>query len=103
MEPTARRETGGIRSSIDGLTDTAQTARSEIDHVGDSIRAALDQVTCITSEVPGYETTGLEGMPHNVLLLYALLLTSELIGSPQAPSLAAVFHQIDLERADRQA
>lgn len=48
------------------------------------------------------ETKLLEGIPHNVLLLYALLLTSELVKDSDTPSWAEIFDQIDDERATRE-
>ena len=78
--PQAAEVASNLRQRVDGSFAIQQTA----------LESVLRGV--------GGEPELLDGMPHNVLLLYALLLTSELVMTTDAPALTDIFEQIDRER-----
>ncbi|PSK99178.1 hypothetical protein CLV30_11879 [Haloactinopolyspora alba] len=119
VEVTKRLEQDNWASSqediLHALAVLVDRCRPELDatqaaELAAAVRERFDSVFAVQpialeSVVRGVagESELLEGMPHNVLLLYALLLASELIQDPSSGSMDDVFGEIDDERADRDA
>lgn len=66
MAPTVGSGDGAVRSSINGLTDAARTARDETGEVADAIRAAMDGLGRISASVPRHEARALESAMHDI-------------------------------------